>query len=283
MCDVLGYSRQAYYKQLKRQALWLVKRQAILDSIHEVRKDLPMTGTVKLVQHLQGQWATNGIKVGRDKTNSILREEGMLLRRRKRNKPQTTWSKHWLKKHPNLIKGKRFERSNQLWVSDITYISVNSKWMYLFLITDAVSHRVVGYHLSRGMDTSAGIKALEMAITNEGIQKHNANGLIHHSDRGIQYCSKRYVKYLKSEGIRISMTQTGSPYDNAVAERINGILKHELIYPFGAINSFSEAYERVDRAIYKYNHLRLHQNNNYITPNNKHQELSTPKRINVNL
>ena len=264
---MLGYSRQAYYKQIRHQSEWLFKTSIIVDSVNQLRIDLPKTGTVKIHKQYQQEWAENGIKIGRDKTFNILRENGLLQRKRRQSKPQTTMSKHWLKKYPDLVKGKSFMYANQLWVSDITYLKVNQKWAYLFLITDAVSHKIVGYHLSKRMDSLSAVMALKMALKNE----NPAKNLIHHSDRGIQYCSHSYTNILHKKNIKISMTQSGSPYDNAIAERINGILKHELIYPFGDMNTMSDAEIGVNKAIMKYNTMRLHQSINYQTPYIAHQ------------
>lgn len=272
---MLGRSRQAYYKQIKHQSEWMLKASIIVDSVKKIRADLPKTGTVKIHKQCRQEWAESGIKIGRDKTFNILREHGLLQRKRRQNKPQTTMSKHWLKKYPDLIKGNSFLYANQLWVSDITYLKVNEQWEYLFLITDAVSHKIVGYHLSKKMDATSAVAALKMALKSEKLNHH----LIHHSDRGIQYCSHIYTNLLTKYNINISMTQSGSPYDNAIAERINGILKHELIYPFGVLNTIIEAEKRVKTAIESYNEKRLHQSIKYLTPNIEHQNRQLIKEI----
>lgn len=266
MCDVLGYSRQAYYKQLRQRSEWAVKAQVITESVRQIRASLPQTGTVKILEHCRSSWDAQGIKIGRDKTYQLLREQGLLLRKRRSKKPKTTWSNHWLKRYPDLVKHHRFTKPNQLWVSDITYVNVDQAWCYLFLITDAVSRKIVGYHLSRRIDTSSAISALKMAIN----QNQVTHALIHHSDRGIQYCSKRYTRLLEQHNIGISMTQSGSPYDNAIAERINGIIKNELIYPFGKLTCLKDAKKRVIKAVESYNSKRLHQSLNYQTPNRVH-------------
>ncbi len=268
MCDALGYTRQAYYKQIRNRSEWLEKRQQIVDSVNSIRKELPKTGTVKIHAHFRQQWAAQGIKIGRDKTFDVLRESGLLQRKRKRSKPQTTWSAHWRKKHPDLAKNTIVTRANELWVSDITYLPINASWCYLFLITDAYSHKIVGYHVSYRLDTSAALQALQMALS----ERKDTAELIHHSDRGIQYCSHSYVRLLKKNRIRVSMTQSGSPYDNAIAERINGIVKHELIYPFGELTSLEQAKTRVKEAVTKYNNLRLHQSLQYKTPESVHMK-----------
>ena len=277
MCDVLGYSRQAYYKQLKTRSEWLVKRNIILDSVNAIRQVLPKTGTIKLMVHCQNNCKQQGIKIGRDKTFDLLREQGLLQRKRKRTKPQTTWSNHWLKKHPDLIKNQTFSKPNQLWVSDITYLPTLKGWCYLFLIMDAISRKIVGYHVSRNLDSNSAVRALQMAL-NTNTELH---GLIHHSDRGIQYCRHSYIKMLNKHDISVSMTQSGNPYDNAKAERINGTIKNELIYPFGQIVDVEEAKRRVQEAVSRYNNIRLHQNLSYNTPNIIHLNCKPPNVLNI--
>lgn len=263
---MLGYSRQAYYKQVRSRSEWLIKSQKILASVQEIRQELPKTGTIKILEHCQANWKKQGIKIGRDKTFNLLRERGLLQRKHRRSKPQTTWSNHWLRKHPDLTKHTTFTEPNQLWVSDITYLELGEYWCYLFLITDAVSRKIVGYEVSRRLDTSSALKALQMAIDQNPV----TDGLIHHSDRGIQYCSHSYIKKLGKYNVSVSMTQTGSPYDNAIAERINGIMKNELIYPFGKLHDIQHAKIRVQKAVVKYNEMRLHQSIGYKTPESVH-------------
>jgi putative transposase len=275
MCDVLGYSRQAYYKQLRQQSEWMLKTKIIIESVKQIRTDLPKTGTVKIHKKYQNEWAEKGVKVGRDKTFDILRENGLLQRKRRQSKPRTTMSNHWYKKYPDLIKGQTFMYANQLWVSDITYVMVDTKWVYLFLITDAVSHKIVGYHLSRRLDATSAVNAMKLALKNE---KPGPN-LVHHSDRGIQYCSNTYTNLLLKNKVQISMTQSGSPYDNAIAERINGILKNELIYPFGELKSIEHAHLRVNKAVKDYNNLRLHMSIEYKTPDIEHQNCKPIKEL----
>jgi len=243
---------------------------------------MPKTGTVKLLKHFQRSWKSQGIEVGRDSLNTILRTHNLLIRKRRRSIPKTTNSFHSFRRYPDLINTNKneFIKPNQVWVSDITYIPIEgpNKWCYLFLITDMVSKKIVGYYLSGNMSTKSAIHALSMAIKKNG--KH-LKCLIHHSDRGIQYCCESYVGMLKKNDIKISMTQSGSPYDNAVAERINGILKHELIYPFGKMYSIDQARERTKKAIYTYNNLRTHMGVNFLTPNLAHQKDGQIIKINL--
>lgn len=243
---------------------------------------MPKTGTVKLLKHFQRSWQSQGIEVGRDSLNTILRTHNLLIRKRRRSIPKTTNSFHSFRRYPDLINTNKneFTIPNQVWVSDITYIPIEgpNKWCYLFLITDMISKKIVGHYLSGNMSTKSAIHALSMAIKKNG--KH-LKCLIHHSDRGIQYCCESYVGLLKKNNIQISMTQSGNPYDNAVAERINGILKHELIYPFGKMYSIDQARERTKKAIYTYNNLRTHMGVNFLTPTIAHQKDKQTIKINL--
>lgn len=249
----------------------LLREDAILKMVDVCRKDMPKTGTVKLLKHLQESWSNQGIGVGRDSLNTILRSHNLLVRKRARSIPKTTNSFHSFRRYPDLVNENKnnFIRPHQVWVSDITYIPMEgqNKWCYLFLVSDMVSKKIVGYHLSGNMSSKSAVDALSMAISNN---YENIKSLIHHSDRGIQYCSESYVRLLEKNKIGISMTQSGSPYDNAVAERINGILKHELIYPFGKIDGIDEARERVEKAVNTYNNQRKHMSVNYLTPELMH-------------
>jgi putative transposase len=163
------------------------------------------------------------IKIGRDVLFNFLRAEHLLIKP-KRSYVKTTHSKHWMKKHPNLITDLEIYRPEQVWVSDITYIKTELGHHYLSLITDAYSKKIMGFDLLDNLSTEGPLNALKMAIKN---RKYNTP-VIHHSDRGLQYCSQEYVKLLKERGIQISMTQNGDPYENAIAERINGILKYSF-------------------------------------------------------
>jgi putative transposase len=181
----------------------------------------------------------------------------------------TTNSKHWMRKYPNLIKGLVISRPEQLWVADITYLDTAEEGnIYLHLVTDAYSKQIMGYELCNNMEATSTLKAVKMAVKNRAYQNLP---LIHHSDRGLQYCSKLYTNYLAENNISISMTENGSPYDNAVAERINGILKDE----FGLseqLDNHSEALLQVKESIYAYNFLRPHLSCDLLTPEKMHQQ-----------
>jgi transposase InsO family protein len=189
----------------------------------------------------------------------------MLVKRRKKY-TVTTHSKHWMKKYPNLISGFNFKKPNRLWVSDITYIPVADSYAYLSLITDAFSRKILGYCLFQSLSAEGSVKALEMALTDSST---NFQGLIHHSDRGVQYCSKEYVDLLKTNSIRISMTENGDPYENALAERVNGILKDEWL-SLERFDSFQQAKERINQVIKIYNEQRPHLSCGMKTPAKMH-------------
>lgn len=219
-----------------------------------------MIGTRKLVQQLAGSLQEHGIKMVRDQLFGLLRFHGLLVRRRKRM-VKTTDSYHWLKKYPNLTKGLILNESEQLWVSDITYIRTLQGFNYLSLITDAFSRKIVGYCLYPTLEALGCLEALAMALQT---RKKNCN-LIHHSDRGIQYFSAAYVEILNNGEIDISMTQSGSPYENALAERMNGILKNEF-YPKRVYQNHKEAKKILSSNIRIYNNKRPHLSLDYLTP-----------------
>ena len=214
---------------------------------------------------LQEKLVKHGIKIGRDALHSLLVENGLIIRRRKK-RPKTTNSKHWMKKYPNLIREIEVLAPDMIWVSDITYISHVNGFGYLSLITDAYSRKIMGYCLYPNLSNEGCINALEMALKN---RQYN-HQLIHHSDRGSQYCSKQYVHILGSNRVFVSMIESGSPYENAKAERVNGILKieHGLDELF---KSFESAKESVDNAVLNYNEYRPHLSIDRLTPNEAHQ------------
>jgi transposase InsO family protein len=208
-----------------------------------------------------------GVSVSRDRLFDLLREQKMLVRRRKK-RTVTTNSKHWMKKYPNLICGFKFDKPNHLWVSDITYISVENSHAYLSLITDACSRKILGYCLSDSLASDGSLKALHLALSDH---KTQLQGLIHHSDRGIQYCCKEYVELLKTNNIRISMTENGDPYENALAERVNGILKDEWL-SLEQFSSFEQAKNRINQVVKIYNEIRPHLSCGMKTPAQKHNQ-----------
>ncbi len=263
---MFGYSKQAYYKQkdvaLKRADEYV----QVHKMVSKIRSQLPMLGGRKLHFMLQEELSELGIKMGRDGLFRFLREEHLLVKR-KRKYMKTTNSRHWMRKYPNKIKHLDITRPEQVWVADITYLQVKRKHYYLHLITDAYSKKIVGFSLASNMESRTTLLALKRALRG---RKYSGD-LIHHSDRGLQYCSKIYVNKLDRNGVSISMTEESDPYENAVAERINGILKGE----FGLDENFenSELLEaQVYQSIALYNQLRPHLSIDYLTPNEAHKQ-----------
>ena len=233
-----------------------------------IRRQMPRLGTRKLHYLLKDTFQKERIGIGRDRLFELLREEGLLISRRKKY-IRTTNSRHWMRKYPNLIGPLQITRPEQVWVADITYIAIGQAYGYLHLITDAYSKTIMGYRLSENLAATASLAALKMALNN---RKYN-QPLIHHSDRGLQYCSTLYTKTLQQHGISISMTQDGSPYDNAIAERINGILKDEFAMD-EVFENIEDAHRAIENAIAIYNQQRPHLSNHLLTPNQMHQQFN---------
>lgn len=266
LCRLFGYSKQAYYKHQKCRQKWQLERNVTLELIHRVRHTLPRLGTRKLHYQLKSE-----LPVGRDKLFDILRAEGLLISK-KRRYTKTTNSRHWMHKYPNKVKNLDIIRPEQVWVSDITYITTVGNFQYLHLVTDAYSKKIMGYKLSASMSAADTACALQMAIRN---RKYPLSSLIHHSDRGLQYCSELYTNLLKTNQIDISMTERSDPYENAVAERINGILKDE----FGLGDCFEDIqqlHKQTEQAIASYNKYRPHFSNQLLTPEQMHQQHHLP-------
>ena len=208
--------------------------------------------------------SSHNIQIGRDYLFDLMADHGMLVRRRKRC-VITTNSRHWMHKYGNLIREMEITRPEQVWVSDITYIRHSNQWGYLSLITDAYSKRIMGYAFRKDLAAEGCVTALEMALKN----RVSNLPLIHHSDRGSQYCSQQYVTILKENKIRISMTENSDPYENAIAERVNGILKSEFsLYHLNT--GFEQTYNNIESCLAVYNNVRPHASCNYLTPEKAH-------------
>jgi transposase InsO family protein len=262
-CALFGLSKQAYYKQIKQKQQKVTLRSQAHASVLRLRRSMPRLGTRKLHYLLK----QNNISVGRDYLFQLLREEGLLVLKRKKY-TITTNSKHWLRKYPNLIKEISLVRPEQLWVADITYMDTKNGNLYLHLITDAYSKQIMGYELCNNMEAASTLKALQMAIEN---RQYKNSSLIHHSDRGLQYCSKLYTSCLIQNGITISMTENGDPYENAIAERVNGILKDE----FGLSDRMEDIFDaelQTDQSIITYNNHRPHLSCSMLTPAQMHNQ-----------
>ena len=276
ICRVYNVTRQAFYSMFSAQQKESLAFAIVLVLVKEIRCEIPGIGTRKLLLMLLPEFKKHGIKLGRDQLFDLLRVQGLLIRRRKRI-AKTTDSFHWLHKHPNLIQNLILTRPEELWVSDITYLRTCVGFSYLSLITDAYSRKIVGYALYPTLEAIGCLAALKMA--EHGRQyKHLDLPLIHHSDRGIQYCSDNYVTMLQLAGISISMTQTGSPYDNALAERVNETIKVDY-FPIRIYDNHAAASVAVDKIIQSYNGKRPHQSIGYLTPQQAHHTTTPLKKL----
>ncbi|MFD1145404.1 IS3 family transposase [Larkinella insperata] len=214
------------------------------------------------------------MKMGRDAFFDLLAANRLLIRRRRR-KVITTFSRHRFRKYPNLIKGLVVDRPNQLWVADITYWFTQYGCLYISLVTDAYSKRIMGYAVAPNLQAVNCKNALQMAL--EQIDREVGKYLIHHSDRGIQYCSGEYVSLLDSYHVQISMTESGDPLENAVAERVNGIIKNEYL-AHQPVYSLAQAQAVLKQAVYLYNYKRPHFSCDMLVPQDAHQKEGHLKR-----
>jgi putative transposase len=265
LCTLFGKSRHAYYDQLWRKGDNLLKDDIVLQLVHQIRSELPRLGTRKLQHMLSNKLDEHRLQVGRDYLFDLLCRNKLLVRTRRR-KAITTDSRHWMRKYSNLTTHIEVLRPEQLWVSDITYIRLTHEFAYLSLITDAYSHKIMGFSLRKDLSSQGCLDALKMALDNR-LYKHLP--LIHHSDRGSQYCCKDYVQLLSDHNIAISMTENGDPYENAIAERLNGILKTEFNL-YTSLAGFDDAQRRVAKSINSYNDIRPHDSCDRLTPKEAH-------------
>jgi putative transposase len=266
LCKLFGKTRHAYYDQQWRNQDQYILDDWILQLVKETRGKLKKCGTRQLYVIINQRLHAGGMKVGRDYLFQLLSDYKLLIRRRKR-RVITTDSRHWMKKYPNLIVGLQPNRPDQLWVSDITYIPTSGGYCYLSLITDVYSHKIVGYHLSEDLTVQGCLIALKSALEQ---RRYLSESLIHHSDRGSQYCSSEYVQLLKNNNIAISMTSPASPGENSVAERMNGILKWDFDL-YSNVLDFKQTALRVKESIELYNQLRPHSSCDYLTPEEAHK------------
>lgn len=273
LCGLFGKTRHAWYDRQWREQQDVFTDEIILQAVQKVRQQLPRVGTRKLQELITPELSAHGIDVGRDYLFDLLAQHKLLVRQRKR-KAYTTDSRHWMRKYANLTTQLVVSRPEQLWVSDMTYIRIQNQWGYLSLITDAWSRKIMGFCLRSDMLAEGCIAALQMALDN---RTYKEQPLIHHSDRGSQYCSKQYVDMLSTAGIAISMTEKGDPYENALAERVNGIIKGEFNL-YSSHLSFELTYQKVQESITAYNELRPHGSCDNLTPNQAHQTLTPMKK-----
>jgi transposase InsO family protein len=249
-----------------------VKTEILLQLVEKERKLMPRIGGRKLLLRIQPRLPEE-LYLGRDSFFEFLRDKGLLIRKR-RYRIRTTYSNHWLRKYPNLIKDFTPDGPHQLWVSDITYIETEQGFTYLFLITDAYSRKIIGWSVADTLESKHAIIALYMALSQlpAGI-----TNVFHHSDRGVQYCCDKYVKLLQKNHFLISMTDNGDPLENAIAERVNGILKTEWLYDI-KIQTKGKAKKEVNRIISIYNNNRPHCSLDLLTPNQAHYKSGKLKK-----
>lgn len=274
LCGWFGLTRQAYYQSIKRTVDDSVEMELVVQMVNTIRKSHPRMGGRKLYELLQPFLQEHQIKLGRDGLFDILAENNLLVKRKKR-RVRTTNSYHHFRRFPNLIRDYIPTAPNQLWVSDITYWRIDDKtFLYISFITDAFSRKIVGYHVAETLETIESLRALRMALSALGAESHTR--LIHHSDRGVQYCSGSYVKLLQKHGVQISMTENGDPRENAIAERINGIIKEEYLCAYKVVNLKNAKYI-LKKIIALYNNQRPHMSIAYLTPSDVHDATESLK------
>ena len=262
---MFGITRQSIYQQQARHARRAAQLAQLKPLILRVRMRMPRLGTRKLYHLLKSEFERAGIKLGRDALFDYLRSEHLLIRRRK-NYTRTTDSKHWLKKHPNLLQGTQPSRAEEVFVCDITYLKSAERTHYLALVTDAFSRRIMGYQLSDDLSAENTVRALRMALS----ERHGTGALIHHSDRGLQYASAVYQKELARARVKASMTDGADCYQNALAERVNGILKQEFLLI--KCRTGDELKQLVKESVEIYNNERPHLSLKMQTPNAVHEK-----------
>jgi len=265
LCRLLGLTPQAYHQHFKYQQSKEVIEQLVLRHLLTIRKHHPRMGVRKLYTIIKPFLHHHTIKMGRDTLFKLMRTNQLLVVRR--TSPNiTTNSLHHYYKHPNLIKAYVPKAINELWVSDITYWKIEDGYIYISLVTDAYSRKIVGYDVAKSLQAIGAVKALTMAL---GTLTNKPVKLIHHSDRGTQYCCNEYVSLLTENNIQISMTDNGDPYENALAERINGILKNEYLYQH-RVKNINQARKIINLTVKLYNQKRPHMSCGYQTPDTVH-------------
>lgn len=273
ICALFGKSRQGWYQLAGNNGQKQLKQNWVLEQVRQIKNELPRTGGIKLHHMLKQFMSDHRISMGRDALFSLLKDNDLLVKPRKLY-ARTTNSFHHFKKWPDLVQRRKAMMAEEIWVSDITYLRTRKGFVYLSLITDAWSRKIVGYNLSRNLKADGCVSAFQMAFKG---RIYPNRPLIHHSDRGIQYCCDAYVQLLRDKKVQISMTQSGSPYDNAIAERINGILKQEFDL-YQSFETYLHAKENVEKAIKTYNQQRLHFSCELKTPQSKHAAVKTIER-----
>jgi len=265
VCRQLGITRQNYYARRHARQRRQVDGSLVVAFVMEERKIQPRLGARKLHFMLKGIWVKEGVTLGRDRFFEVLRQEGLLLEPQAAAYPCTTNSRHYLRVYGNRIKELAVSKPNEVWVGDLTYIRTEVGFLYLSLLTDKSSRKVVGYHCGDTLESSGCLEALKNALAD--MPKGAAP--IHHTDRGSQYCCHEYVKWVEAAGMSMSMTETDHCAENALAERMNGILKSE--YGLGGrFKTKASAQLAVDQAVHLYNTRRPHTALDFRTPQEAH-------------
>ena len=250
-----------------------IDEEVVLTYVRGIRKSMPRIGTRKLHDILSSVYEENGIKMGRDKLFTVLKGNGLLVKTRRRKKI-TTDSNHVYRKYPNLIREYVPNGPEQIWASDITYVSTAQGFVYVSLVTDQYSKKIMGYHVHPTLEAKGSLVALKMAMKNRLYQETNP---IHHSDCGVQYCCDEYVNLLKRNKMQISMSAPGNPYENAVGERVNGILKNEF-YLDDHFRNVKQVRQTVKETVAVYNTARPHASCDYLTPEQAHYQYGILKK-----
>jgi len=274
MSRLFGKSRQAFHQMETRNTRQCVNGEMLLVYVKEIRRQQPRIGTRKLYSMLHPVMVSNSIKIGRDAFFSLLRKSNLLVKRRRKH-VTTTDSNHLFKKYPNLIKEYVPVGPEQIWASDITYLLTERGFVYLSLVTDQYSKTIMGYHVHATLEANGPLEALRMALK---ARCYPESRLIHHSDRGIQYCCEDYIKVLDGNNIQISMSQRGNPYENAIAERVNGILKSEF-YLDRCFKDIDQVTSVVRNTVRVYNTQRPHASCNNMTPDKAHEQHGLLKKL----
>jgi putative transposase len=267
ICALFGKTRHAYYDKLWHKNQRSSDEEIIVELLLKLKDEIHSQHSMSILKMLKPTLEIHEIQLGWNRLHQI-RTKHNLLHIRKRKYVRTTDSYHKFYKYPNLIKEITTNEPNQVWVADITYIRIANKFCFLSLLTDVYSRYIVGYCLYKTLATEGPILALNNAINN---LKYKPKRLIHHSDRGIQYCCDEYTKILHNARIEISMAEKGNPYENAIAERMNGILKENYNLK-QVFRSWEEADNKVDQAIASYNYRRPHGSIEGLTPHEAHQK-----------
>jgi len=266
LCAAVGISRQGYYKAHKARRRREIDEEAILELVKRERRLQPEIGARKLLKLFGADLEEMGIRIGRDRFFELLGLKGLLVAKRQRRGPQTTQSRHGFRTYENLLADLVLTGPHQAWVSDITYVRTEEGFLYVFVITDRWSRKIVGYAGAWTLEAQGGISALSMAL----LQLPEGKRPIHHSDRGIQYCCWDYIEMLESRGLTVSMTQQNHCYENAAAERVNGILKQE--YGLGRVfQTRAQALSGLEQGVWLYNTRRPHVSLGYRIPSEVHE------------